>query len=330
MNFSSIGNLGCLRSFLQNECNWFSVCKKKLYHEYRCVATSSPVFAVDKFKDCLHCNIIILKKNLDFVFSLAINGIHAGQFATNSIKLKKIIITNDLVYYILELGSLTVTDLHFIPKYNSEHVLNVRPITPNLMYDTCSIVSYDEAKLLTVKGPGENKLIPLGCGSWCLNNIGRYYVYTFVLVYDLYLACFEKNTLPSLSKVVFDMISCNNKHCVFCKDHSKHVEQTGKTVGCTDNQETCFCYTPCKKKMAKISNQDLSSLLCDQELDLLDLIYPEKPTSLSTDINAYVHGHKNQEPVVLRNTNWILIRLDPAISRLILLSCPVCKRIVSR
>jgi len=145
--------------------------------------------------------IIILKKNLDFVFSLAINGIHAGQFATNSIKLKKIIITNDLVYYILELGSLTVTDLHFIPKYNSEHVLNVRPITPNLIYDTCSIVSYDEAKLLTVKGPGENKLIPLGCGSWCLNNMGRYYVYTFVLVYDLYLACFEKNTLPSLSKV---------------------------------------------------------------------------------------------------------------------------------
>ncbi|ANC96565.1 tegument protein UL16 [macacine betaherpesvirus 9] len=329
MQLSSIGSLGYLRSFLQNECNWFLIHKKKFFHEYRCVATSSPIFTFDKFKDCLHCNIIILKRNSDFVFSLAINGIHAGQFMTNSMKLKKRIVTNDLLYYVLEIGPLTKIDLNFVPKYSSELILECKDVTPNTIYENSSIVSYSEAQLLTLKGAGENKLIPLGCGSWCLNNIDNYYIYTFVLNYDLYLACFD-NVLPSLSKIIFDMTACNNERCVFCKDHKKHVDSTGKTIGCIDNQETCFCYIPCRKKGVAISNSELSSLLCDQEIDTVDLMYPEKNAQLSTDINSFVTGYKNKEPIVLRNSNWILIRLNPALSRLILLSCPVCKRIVCK
>ncbi|HAC7399585.1 TPA_asm: hypothetical protein G0F00_24165, partial [Salmonella enterica] len=217
----------------------------------------------------------------------------------------------------------------FIPKYNSDCVTSMHCVTPELIYENCSIVCPEEASRLTVKGPGDNKLIPLGgCGVWCLKNGGDLYIYAFVLVYDLYVACYDKTIFPSLAKIVFDMIACDSEDCVFCKDHNKHVSQAGHIVGCVSNQETCFCYTPCQKKMTDINNPELISLLCDQEINKIDIMYPEKKAPLSLDINSYVHGYLGDEPCALKCVNWMPIRISSALSRLIILSCPVCKRVV--
>nr|APO38450.1 tegument protein UL16 [Human betaherpesvirus 6A] len=327
----SIGDLGYLRNFLQNECNWFRICKKTFYREYRSVATSSPTFSLNNKpkKFCLHCEIVILKRSGEFMFSLAVNGIHFGQFLTGRMKFNKKAVPEGLYYYILELGSITAIDLNFIPRYNSDCVTSMLCVTPELIYENCSIVCPEEAIRLTVKGSGDNKLTPLGgCGAWCLKNGGDLYIYTFALSFDLFLTCYDKSIFPSLAKIIFDMIACESEDCVFCKDHNKHVSQAGQIVGCVSNQETCFCYTPCKKKMANINNPELISLLCDQEINKIDIMYPERKASLSLDINSYAHGYSGDDPYALKCVNWIPVRISAALSRLIILSCPVCKRVV--
>lgn len=277
----------------------------------------------------MHCEMVVLKRSHEFMFSLAVNGIHFGQFLTGIMKFKKKQVAEGLCYYVLELGSISPVDLSFIPKYNSDCVTSMHCVTPELIYENCSIVCPEEASRLTVKGPGDNKLIPLGgCGVWCLKNGGDLYIYAFVLVYDLYVACYDKTIFPSLAKIVFDMIACDSEDCVFCKDHNKHVSQAGHIVGCVSNQETCFCYTPCQKKMTDINNPELISLLCDQEINKIDIMYPEKKAPLSLDINSYVHGYIGDEPCALKCVNWMPIRISSALSRLIILSCPVCKRVV--
>lgn len=317
-----------LRSFLQYECNWYRICKRDFYREYRCVSTSSPIFTTksNPKKDCISCEIVVLKRNDEFVFSLALNGIHFGQYSTSKMKMKRQTVSADVTFFILKIGSISNIDLNFIPQYKfAAGPEKSRFIDPTLMYENCSLVSFEEIQRISAES--EKKLFPLGaCGSWCLVKDNTMCIYTFVAVYDLYLACCDKNVFPSLGKIIFDMLVCKKDECVFCKDHNKHVDQSGYIIGCISNQETCFCYTPCKQEKVFVNSPELLPLLSDEQITNLDLVH--KKNSFSQDINKCVHGYNNDQPVVLKNSNWMLVKFSLELSRLIVLSCPVLKRLI--
>lgn len=331
MSTYSIGHLNCLRSFLQRECNWFRVCKQPLYQEYRCVSTSSPVFIYKNkrnAKKCLCCEMVILKKDGKYAFSLAINGIHYGQFISDYIKMRKQKVLTSIVYYIAEIKTISVIDLGFIPLYDyASQLEKSEMITPHIFYEACTLVSAEEA-VNVCKTNGDCKLVPLGgCGAWCIRDGNEVSIYTFCLNYDLFLACYDKETFPSLAKLIFDTIKCKQDDCIYCQAHDVHVDQSGQSCLRIVNTETCFCYSPCRQSRATVSNFDLTPLISDEPIDHLDILPLKKSQFLSLDMNHYVHGYDGDKPIVLKTGNMMLVRLNPELSRLVLLSCPILKNL---
>ncbi|APZ76294.1 tegument protein [Murid herpesvirus 3] len=314
----TVGSLAIIRSFLQYECNWYKVSHSKFFVEYESLSPSSPNFPIEKL--CyVSCRIIIFKKRC-YLLSLSINGVHYAQFMTNNLKMTKCTF-HDYKYYILTMDPIVTCNIGFIPNYNYDLKPNSPSITAGAMYYNCTMITQDDLDDMN------GKLATLGgSGVWYYKKDNTVQIITFVVNFDVFVACCESDMFPSLARIMYDTVGCQDEKCDFCNQHEIHVDPACKEIGCKINLNTCFCYVSCKKRKAKIFNEKYIYLFSEETITHLDIL--KSSNNVKSDINCHVHGYNNEEPVLIKNSNWSLVKIDPNLSNLIIKSCPILKRVV--
>lgn len=279
----------------------------------------------------LYCQLLVLKRREFHVICFAVNGKFIGQFKCGIFRKSKYSVSEVGEYYVFRSNAPYATfELGFTPAFTpSSSVAGHAGLGAQLLYDNCSIVSEEEASEIVTRGTGTNKAIRLsGVCAWAVSRDGEVSIYAFSLKYDLYMACCDRSQFPSMAKMYADTVRCDQE-CLFCRDHEKHVDPTARFIGCIPDMGVCFCCTPCTTPVAKITHTEHLPFFTEAD-DADSLGYDIGGVqTLSPFLAKFVTVlDSSGTELKLKNGPWQLIKIEPALSRLIILACPVLKRLV--
>nr|CDI95429.1 GP94 [Caviid herpesvirus 2 str. CIDMTR] len=328
-------DLRSLKLFLERECVWRTVVNAQYYKQLCAVATKSAFFEAgvgDRNLCYTVVNVIILKRDGENVLCISVNGKPYAQLAGRVRRVKKRIVDMD-PFYLLRLIQVRPADLDFSPMFATpSSAAGAGAMSPMFLYEHCSLVGPEEASGFVTRGGDEHgdvRLRRLGVGSWVLVQGDTYTIYCFVLSCDLYVACCDRRFFPSAARMVAKTTACDSETCSFCRDHGKHVDVTGKFIGCVPERGCCLCYTSCGIRITPGQSETILPFLCDDD-ESVEAVQAtvRQDTRLSTKLSDYVClKNVNGENVPVKDEAWNLMKIDPDLSLLIILSCPVLKRL---
>ncbi|AKG51633.1 UL94 [Papio ursinus cytomegalovirus] len=332
----------CLRQFLQGECCWREVGRGLKFREFQCIACRSAIFSVEGDNACMACQLYLFKRGGENIICFACNGHFMGVYSCPRVqRMRQEIVGLPATYKLLFLGPLGPARIDFVPGFSP--MMSVVPrcsITPQLIYDVCTLVPPEEAERIRVKGctgsyePGVEKAISLGgAGAWLVNRSGGYALYFYLLCYDLFTVCGNNEELPSMARLMALATACGQMGCNYCKDHGGHIDPTGCYVGCIPDRGNCLCYTLCNSpSMNPITNENPVAFFCDVERATYLCSVGSKSKgkiTLAEGLDYHI-GAKNADGdwVPLNANAWQLVKLEDPIARMIVCACPVLKNLV--
>lgn len=170
-----------------------------------------------------------------------------------------------------------------------------------------------------------------GPGVWVNIKNGSMTIYVLALCFDLFAACCSRTSFPSFCRLYFEAASCGKDSCVICADGGRHVDPTCLyTSGCIPDTGVCFCYMPCCGTEALIENSQLAAYLeASEPVISVCVRVSHGKQGLPSCVSEFVEGRNDKGEVIpIKGEPWQLLKIDPGLSRLILLSCPVLKKII--
>lgn len=320
---------------------WHLVRKGTRHREFRAVCCQSPTLGRVSAKDdgrCLCASIMIFKRSDAYVLHVVVNGQTVGHFGCPAVHRTRHIVEglSEPVYLLYLLAPLFHVKLGFTPYVVVPKSISGSPgLVPGIIYQNLSVVSSEEAASL-IGQPGSSCPIILGLGGagvWARIYNSTVVIYTFALCFDLYAACCDRVCFPSLAKVFFESVRCSEETCRFCSDTGRHVDATAQYCGCTPDSGVCFCYAPCTGTSATVINGSFLPYLESEGGGSIHNIFIRRldgkkgslPLCVSDCIGAR-DEHGNEVPV--RREPWKLFKIEETLSRMIVLACPILKRIV--
>lgn len=331
----SANDLRCLKYLIEREAAWRILGKGRRYREYWACCTGSQYFNVEpkgSGPGYICCQLVVFKRDDGYVFSLMTNGRSLGSFSGGALHRKRYVVAGLGSYYILTFESVLVPmELGFLPQFTVPvSVAGCCAVTPAFLYDHCIMVTEEEAASVATRGTGTDRAVSLGgAGAWCSRNGRELCIYAYVLKFDLFTGCCARDIFPSMAKLLSEMVTCADQTCVFCTDHGKHTDPSGRYVGCTPDRGTCFCYAPCATEEIKISNPDNAVFFTDGDGPATVNVSADSGGRLSVSPGDYVKvADIGGVTLPFKGDAWVLVKFEPALSRLIVLSCPVLKRLV--
>lgn len=353
--FSAKG-LKNIKAFLEHECTWFLVRRGQRHREFRAVCCASPYLGRLSDSDdgrCLAVSLMLFRRSDGYVLSVVINGESLGPFACvglgrHRLKVDGLTKAAEPLYVLRFISPLTVAQLAFVP-----YVSPVRSaagslgLDPLVVYHNACLVSVDEAREVMRRSRTEavssySPSVPVslfglsGVGAWVLVEGSKLTLFCFALCYDLYTACCDRLFFPSLAKIYRDTVGCERDDCVSCADSQRHVDLTGAFLGCTPDRGLCLCYRPCGgvddapvRRRGFLPYLEIEDEAGDGRIERLFVRQPEGRKGLPATLSECL-GARNARglEVGLRDGSWQLIRLDSGLSRMIIMACPVLKRLV--
>lgn len=332
----SARSLKHIRKFLENECTWALVRKGLRHREYRAICSQSPCLGKVSDSDdgrCLCASMMMFKRNDGYVICISVNKQTVGQFLCAGVRRNKLVIEgfDDPIYSIRLLATLIPFKLGFTPYIiPMKSAGGATGLAPGIIYQNACVVNEDEvvkSKLAKMNGD----FIGLGgVGAWVHLHDEIMEMYVMSLCFDLYATCCDRVSFPSMAKIFFDMVRCTDDMCTFCTDSGMHVDPTGKYCGCTPDVGVCFCYCPCNGTDAPVTNRNsLPYLEKDKPIHSLFVRRLDGKKGMPAKVSDCI-GAKDKQgmEVPIRTDPWQLLKLDPGLSRIIILSCPVLKRII--
>ncbi|AAM00732.1 tegument protein UL16 [Panine betaherpesvirus 2] len=331
-----------VRQFLQEECIWRLVSKGQKHREYRAICCKSAIFSTQDDSSCILCQLILLRRNRhEYIICLNANGKYQGHYSSPRVHRRRRHICHlPPVYQLIITGPLGPAHLDFLPRFN--HVvssMSCRGISPDTMYEVCQVVSEDEAKRVVIKGDGAvsltgDKAVSLGgTGAWLVVRPEGYVLYFYILCYDLYTSCGNRQEMPSMARLMAAATACGQMGCTFCVDHGGHVDPTGEYAGSVSDHGGCFCYIPCgPMTQSAIHNPEPATFFCEDEKAQFLCTCGSKTAPQITLASGldYVFGVKDAEGGWLQAKQdvWDLVKVEEPVSRMLVCSCPVLKNLV--
>lgn len=326
-----------LKHFLENECAWRLLVRGEMYREYFAVSSISSYFNPEmkcKPSGYICCQLMLFRRPDCHVFCLTVNGKQFGQYKCGIIKKTRYSLPGLKNYYVFHSnGVLEKHDLGFIPNLKvPDSVIGGLKITPTFLYEHCSLVPEEESESIVVHDHVvESGAVRLGgiC-AWAVRRDGELFIYVFVLTFDLFAACCDREKFPSLSRMYAESVQCEDVKCFFCNDHKKHVDPFGEFIGCVPDTGNCFCYAPCTTPSAKISQVDHLPFFTEQSENATTMEIRKSSFSVigsSPDRHICIRDKDGNE-LSFKSNSWNLVKLDHVLSRLLILSCPVLKKLV--
>lgn len=319
-----------LKHFLQEECAWRLVRRSLKHRELYTVCCRSGYFNPVPEGDgsgYIHCQALLLQRERDHVILLAINGVPFGHFSCSRLRRHKHVVPGVCTYYTLTCeSSLDAVNLGFSPTYTPPTACaGARGLGPETLYEHCEIVGPEEAEGITTKGPNAAQRLGGAC-AWAVPGPAGLVIYAYVLTFDLYTACCDRGRFPSMARVFADLVYCGDAGCALCRDHGKHVDATAKFIGCVPDTGNCFCYAPCSTASRVHDDSQLPFVTDDEAATSIQL--NTGVSSLGTDVSAHVSvKDADGRALAVKSAAWHLVRFPPGLSRLIVLACPVLKRL---
>lgn len=334
----SAKDLKCVKAFVTRECLWRIVSRDPRYREYIALCPESPNFCPDSpgnEKRHICCQLILLRRHDAHVVCLAVNGRYLGSFRCGFAKRTLHALPGMGEYYTFAFNSFFMpVSLGFDPVFTPP-VSNAGDsgLTAAALYEYCSLVSEDEARAVVPDPEADVRVVKLGgvC-SWAVCRGGRMNLYAFALAFDLFATCCDRSGFPSMAHLLSRTVACNAPHCLFCKDLGKHVDSTCRFVGCVPDAGLCFCYVPCRAPACKVGCEDYLPFFTDApgaaSLTLRSAS-ADGSVVISADPSRYLRVLDGDGKDLGVKTNaWVLLRWDDFITRMVVLSCPVLKRLV--
>lgn len=328
MSIYSSQGLQLLQNFIYRECIWIRGRIENKYREYKCTASLSTRFipALPHLERFWYYNVIVVilkHRDYGYILNIAINGNHYAQLGAKKVSVSRYFGMPSPMFYRLHVQDISKADLTFIPRYDFSPSSDIT-LNGLTVYDHCTVVT----KTLDVNS---KTIIPIGkCGIWCVRFKDRYTLYMFTLKYDLGVVCWPHSTVfPSLSHLLIEANGCDSDMCGFCRGHEKHVDVFNAAPGVSRNFQTCFCGVPCEKAPWTIKDSQFKPLFAQQEIERLMYRHDKiNGKVLQPDINMYFEATDAKGNIIpLENNNWTLLRLDPRLSYMIIVACPVLKRL---
>ncbi|AAK57137.1 T94 [Tupaiid betaherpesvirus 1] len=334
----SVRDLRSLQAFLERECVWRLVAEQAYHREYRAVCTKpvdSSLELLRTAEPCLCCGLILLRPNDGGrLLCLYLEGRPLAQFRCSGVKRRRCLVEGFEPFYVLTMdSSLTPASggcsrwpaISAVPSTHS-----ASGVTPKLLYDHCTLVGSEERAAVAQPAPGRAAPICVGVGAWVVRDRDELSLYTYVLAYDLYAACCDRSCFPSLVRLFAETVYCGRSTCALCRDHGRHVDPAGCFVGTVPDGGVCFCYTPCRFDHCPIVRDDHVPFFTDCEDEDLTLAIGRQ-CDLRQELSELVLVRDRRgQPVPFKEQVWQLVKLDPGLSRLIVVSCPVLKRLALR
>ncbi|UVZ34397.1 protein U65 [Elephant endotheliotropic herpesvirus 3B] len=334
MSGSSEPYLEPLRKFLNQECIFRRVISESKYREYRALSCASQWRVLPQHDAAarlwhLNVNVILLKKKHDdYIVSVAFDGRHYKQMLCSkvvSIPFFTLPVPH-IKFFKLRFNMFKPMADAFEPTYDQSYIPHVS-IPGLVMYDYCTVI---HKHLSAPPTPGA-KIVPVGnCGVWFYSTGYQPYMVTFALKYDLCVCVWPNPVMfPSFARVLAAAVGCSNAECSYCTGHDKHVGIFDVAGEHGKNAEICLCSIPCAREDWKITNEGLKRLLCKEDIVSIQLeTAPANPNVIEPTLGTYFYGvDKDGKKVPLEEQNFMLIRLDPKLSYMMILACPVLKRL---
>ncbi|QEY96033.1 tegument protein UL16 [Elephant endotheliotropic herpesvirus 1A] len=330
MSTSSGPYLEPLRLFLNKECIWRKTGKGAKHREYRCLSSSSPwsilphqaARRVWKYE----INIIIVKKrNDDYIISMAIEGLHYQQILCPKVVTQLFFILHShggAKFYKLTFDSFKPMDAELaVPLYDTTPLPHMT-MQGLSIYDHCSIVG----KPICAQVAGS--ITPIGtCGVWTVTTGAQTNIVCFALRYDLAVCISDPKVFPSMARCMASAVGCAQDTCSYCTGHNKHVEVFDVNGDYGKNKELCFCSTPCGDW--DFRDESMKPLFSKND-EMVGIRVREPPNSENTifaKASDYFYGiTRDGKEVGLSDENFILLKIDPRLSHMIIVACPILKR----
>lgn len=338
-NWMSFANdLKCVKHFVEKECAWRLCLKNDRCRCYYAISTESTYFHPDPEDDdggddanSMLCQLTVLRQGQDNVLFLTVNGKTVGQFRCGVMKKRKCSVLDLGEFYLFSSSG---------PFLRSERKLVSSPVPlketvesrflePGFLYEHCSLVTPREADAAVIGGAGDNRATRLGgvC-AWAVFIGDEVSIYCYVINFDLFAACCDRTRFPSMARLYAESVRCDSLTCKFCRDHGKHVDVAGKFFGCVPDCGSCFCYVPCRSPVAMVSDRSSMPFFTQSDggASLINKVVSLAPIGLDVSRHIGVLDEQGKELEVKRDA-WTLVKLEPELSRLIILCCPVLKRL---
>lgn len=332
----SAKSLKNVKAFVERECTWQLIRKGQRHREYRAVCSASPYLGrVSETDDgrCLGACMMLFKRSDGYVLTLSVNGEMAGQFGCQGVLRERLFIDGlePLALYAVKIMSpLMPVKLGFTPyMLPPKSVVGSPGLDPAVIYANSYLVTGEEAK--EVKSDAMSLVFGVsGVGAWIRMRGPVLTLYVFGLNSDLYTACCDRLMFPSLAKIYAESVKCDGDECEGCRDPGRHVDPTASFFGCVPDSGTCFCYMACGGFDAPVRNRGyLPYLETDAPISRLFVKKFDGKKGLPYKVSECI-GAKDAlgAEVAVRDNTFSLMRVDPALSRLIVLACPVLKMMV--
>ncbi|AAF99182.1 pR94 [rat cytomegalovirus strain Maastricht] len=333
----SAKSLKNVKAFVERECTWLLVRRGQRHREYRAVCCGSPYLGrVSETDDgrCLGACMMLFKRSDGYVLSLTVNGESAGQFGCHGVLRERLVVDGleDVAMYAVKIMSpLVPVKLGFTPyMLPPKSVAGSMGLNPAVIYANSYLVGEEEAR--DVKSDALSLVFGVGgVGAWIRVRGAALTLYAFALSSDLYTACCDRIMFPSLAKIYTASVGCGDDGCEGCRDPGRHVDPTAGFFGCVPDTGTCFCYMTCAGLDAPVRNPGYLPYL-EADPASISRLYVKKfdgkkglPCRASECIGA--RDARGAE-VAVRDDTFRLVRVDPALSRLIVLACPALKMMV--
>ncbi|AWV68179.1 M94 protein [Murid betaherpesvirus 1] len=335
----SAKSLRSISRFVQFECYWVLVNKSARYRELRAVTSQSPGLGKVSSTDdgrCLSASMMLFRRDGTFVFCLVVNKEPVGQFGCSGLRRDKMVVDGlaDPVYAIRLMAPIIPVKLGFSPyMLPPKSIGGSGGLDPSVLYRNASLVTPEEAAAVTMQGSGVVTVGLSGVGAWVqIKDGGNLTLFVFALCFDVFTACCDRLAFPSLAKIYNDTVSCSADRCGFCRDSGRHVDPTGRFVGCVPDSGVCFCYSPCRGTDAVVTDRShLPYLELEEGANTHSLFVRryDGRKGLPPTISAYL-GARNDagEEIQLRVEPWQLLKIESTLSAMIIMACPTLKKIV--
>ncbi|AFX83408.1 B94 [Murid betaherpesvirus 8] len=331
----SARNLVNVRKFIERDCNWFRIRKGEHHREFKAVTSSSPYLGRVSEEDdgsCLVAILLIFKRNDGYVMCMSVNGKHLGPFMCAAVRrLKYNVECVGKVYVIHLLSPLMPATLAFSPVLSSfKELAGASGLSPSVIYNNSIVVKPEDAGRIEMHGNNEVTFGVGGAGAWVNVKDKIVTLYVYALCHDLFMACCDRIAFPSLAKIFTESTRCAKDSCMFCSDSGKHVNCLAEYGGCVPDNGLCFCYTACNGCDATVTQTAYMPYLEANDAIYSMFIRRHDAPGIPGTISACI-GARNQQggEVCMRTEPWCLFKVDCALSRLIVLSCPTLKRLVT-
>ncbi|CCE56599.1 M94 protein [Murid betaherpesvirus 1] len=335
----SVKSLRSISRFVQWECCWILVNKSARYREFRAVTSQSPGLGKVSSTDdgrCLAASMMLFRRDGNFVFCLVVNKEPVGQFGCSGMRREKMVIDGlqEPVYVMRLLAPIIPVKLGFSPyMLPPKSIGGSSGLDPSVIYQNASVVTPEEAATVTMQGSGIVTVGLSGVGSWVqIKDGGNMKLFVFALCFDVFTACCDRLAFPSLAKIYSETVYCEADKCGFCRDSGRHVDPTGRFVGCVPDSGVCLCYSPCRGTDAVVSVRSwLPYLELEDGANTHSLFVRryDGRKGLPATISDYL-GARNSEgkEIPLRTEPWQLLKIEPTLSAMIIMACPLLKKIV--